>query len=81
MPAALDDKKDARSDETSKSLFDVALSPEEKKIVEHLHIEPLSASDLGDKTDLPPSFLNVFLSELELKGIVSERSGLYRLGR
>jgi DNA processing protein len=51
------------------------LSPDERRIVEMLD-EPRSRDDLCDATGLPIEKLNIVLSTMELKGILSERLGL-----
>lgn len=58
---------------------EVSLTDDEKKIVNHLRLESQNSSDLIEKTSFLPPRFNSIISELELRGIVAERDGLYRL--
>ncbi|MES2216214.1 MAG: DNA-processing protein DprA [Patescibacteria group bacterium] len=62
------------------NLSELSLSPEEQLIIECLRVEPLSSSDIIEKTLLPPSLFNIKVSELELRGFIVESGGQYRLG-
>jgi DNA protecting protein DprA len=57
----------------------LALSPAERTICDQLVIEKLSATDLIYKTSLPSSTFNITISELEMKNLVHEDGGIYRM--
>lgn len=61
------------------SMFESSLSPEERRVVEPLRVEGLSASDLIEKTGMSSQQFSAIVSELELRGIVMEADGIYRL--
>jgi len=63
------------------SIIELSLSPEEKKIVDVIRNESLSSSDIIEKTHMTSALFNMFASELELKGIITERNGVYRMCR
>ncbi len=54
------------------------LSEDEKKIVEILN-EPIEKDEIVRLCDLPPNRVNIALTSLEIKGIVSESMGKLRL--
>ncbi len=56
-----------------------SLSPEEKTIAEHLKNGPLSATDLIEKTLWSSSLLSITISELEMKNLVFQDGGSYRM--
>ncbi len=56
-----------------------SLSPEEKIIAEHLKNGPLSATDLIEKTSWSSSLLSITISELEMKNLVFQDGGSYRM--
>lgn len=58
----------------------LVLSDEEKTVYECLRIQPLTATDIVEKTSLPISVFNITISELEMKGLVRERGGRYMVG-
>ena len=55
------------------------LSPEERSLVDQIMEKSLSASDLLQKIPMSPSTFNMLISELELKGIVTEACGIYKI--
>jgi DNA processing protein len=57
----------------------LSLSPEEKMIMENLKNGTLSATDLIEKTSLSTSMLNITISELEMKNLVVQEGGSYRM--
>lgn len=59
----------------------LVLSDEEKNVYECLRIQPLTATDIVEKTSLPISVFNITISELEMKGLVRERGGRYSLNQ
>lgn len=60
--------------------FDIAsMSLEEKRIYDCLNLGALTATDIIEKTKMTSSFFNVFISELEMKGVVKEEGGKYEL--
>ncbi len=58
---------------------EMALSPQQKAIVDYLKIEPLSSTDLMTKTGLSSSKFNTIVSELELLGTITEYNGRYKI--
>ncbi len=60
-------------------LDQLALSPRERSICTHILNESLSATDLIEKTSLPVSTLSITMTELELKGLIRNEGGRYRL--
>jgi DNA processing protein len=62
------------------SLSELSLSPEERQIMEHLRVEPLSSTDLIERTGLRSHVFNIKISELELRGLIHENNGRYRFG-
>jgi DNA protecting protein DprA len=60
-------------------LNQLALSPAERSICTHILNESLSATDLIEKTSLPVSTLSITMTELELKGLIRNEGGRYRL--
>lgn len=58
-----------------------SLSPAEESICELLKLEKLSATDLIYKTSISPTAFSISISELEIKNIVTETDGIYRLNR
>ncbi len=74
--------RNAITDTGTKKKFDLSrlnLNPKEKKIVEFLLSEPLSATDLVEKTALSAIELNILLTELELQGLIKEINGIYSI--
>jgi len=63
----------------TQSLFELSLSPEEKNIIDLLKIEDLTASAIIDKLSISSSQFNIVISNLELKGIITEDEGAYRI--
>ncbi len=61
-------------------LSHASLTPPQQLILKHLRLEPLSSSDLIEKTSLSASVFNITITELELDGTISSRGGLYHLG-
>jgi predicted Rossmann fold nucleotide-binding protein DprA/Smf involved in DNA uptake len=57
----------------------LALSQDEKTICSYLKNEQLSASDLIEKTSWTSSLLTITLSELEMKNLVTQEGGSYRM--
>ncbi len=55
------------------------LTESEKLIVNIIRYESLSASDIIEKTGLQSSAFNIAVSELELKDIISQSGGIYRI--
>ncbi|HEY4505887.1 MAG TPA: DNA-processing protein DprA [Candidatus Paceibacterota bacterium] len=55
------------------------LSPDQKKIVELLSIEPLARDSIIGELDISVSDLNMLLSVMELKGLIKEELGEIRL--
>lgn len=55
------------------------LSQDEEKIVSILRISPRTSSELLDNTLMNISIFNIVASRLELKGIIYEKNGMYRL--
>lgn len=51
------------------------LSPDEKKFIELLDIEPLNKEDLIAKSGLKPNQANITLSMMEIKGLIKEAMG------
>ena len=60
---------------TKKKKGNLDLSPEERKLIDILN-EPMSKNRLADISDLPISKVNIAISSLELKGLVSESGGV-----
>ncbi len=61
------------------NMENLSLSPHEKTVVNCLRGEILNSTDLMEKTSLSASVLNVTISELELRGLIKETGGRYRL--
>lgn len=61
------------------SIDSLMLEADEKRVMEELNIQNLQASELAFRTELPPSVLNMTLSKLELKGLIKESVGVYRV--
>lgn len=55
------------------------LSPEEKTICDYLKREKMTATDLIEKTSWSSSILNITISELEMKNLVFQEGGSYRM--
>lgn len=55
------------------------LTNEERKVIEELKIQSLQGSELALKTQLPPAILNTTLSRLEIKNLITESGGFYRI--
>jgi len=73
---------EAIKDTSQKSLLDIIdknLSENEKSIIDYLKISNLSGTDLIEKTGLSPTIFNTTISELELKGLLIESGGLYKI--
>ncbi len=66
-------------DEQLVKLSEVSLSPQEKQIVDRLRAESLTANDLIEKISIPSPLLSVLISELELRGVIVEKEGRYKL--
>jgi predicted Rossmann fold nucleotide-binding protein DprA/Smf involved in DNA uptake len=64
-----------------KNIAELALSPEEKRIIAVLQISPMSSSDLMETTSLGTSAFSILASQLELKGVIIEEGGLFRMKR
>ncbi|MBU6427283.1 DNA-processing protein DprA [Patescibacteria group bacterium] len=58
---------------------EVSFSEEERTIVDCLRSENLTSTDLIERIGLPSSKFNSIISELELRGLVSQIGGRYRL--
>lgn len=74
--------KVARGDEAQNPLpnfAEMSLSPEEKNIIDYLRLEPLPPSELVEKLSVSPAKLSTVISGLELRGIVSEQDGIFKL--
>lgn len=65
---------------TNQSLFTIQYSPLEKEIIEKL-TSPLERDELIRNLNISLSQANATLSELEIKGIITEESGIIRLVR
>jgi DNA processing protein len=52
----------------------MALEPEEQKVIDLLN-EPLSRNALAEKLDMPIIKINILLSSMEIKGLLSESMG------
>ncbi|MGB0925252.1 MAG: DNA-processing protein DprA [Minisyncoccia bacterium] len=52
----------------------IALEPDEQSVMDVLH-EPLSRNALADKLDMPVMKINILLSSMEIKGLISENLG------
>lgn len=63
------------------NLDQLILSPEEKMICNYIKNEPLSASDIIEKTSLNSTLFNITISELEMKNLVIQKDGFYHLQR
>lgn len=63
------------------NLDDLMLSPEEKTICYHLKNENMSATELIQKTSWSTSLLNITISELEMKNLVLQEGGSYKMRR
>ncbi len=77
-------KKHSRSNRSTQltiNLDQISLSPDEKAICTLIKDESLSATELIEKTSLPVSLFNITVTELEMKGFVSEEGGRYRMIR
>lgn len=61
------------------SLAEVSLCPQEKSIVDTLKLSPCSGSELIEKLNVTSSVFNMLISELELRGMVEESGGMYRI--
>lgn len=57
----------------------LALSIDERKVCEHLKLGALNATHLMEKTGLTISMLNITISELEMRGLVTQEIGSYRM--
>jgi DNA processing protein len=55
------------------------LSATQRKIISHLEREPLSATELVLKTSLNITEISIDLSKLEIKQLITEREGKYRI--
>lgn len=62
-----------------KNLAELSLCPEEKMLVAELQLSPQTDSSLIRRTSLTPSLFNIFISGLELKNVVVQENGKYRL--
>lgn len=58
---------------------EMSLTPEEKKVVDHLRIESLSSGQLMEKIGYSPTQLNILISELELRGLIKNIDGKFML--
>ncbi len=66
-------------DTKQQTLPEIDLTEKEKTIVSLLHTEPLDRSSLLNKTSLSASECAIVLSQLELKGVVTEHLGMLYL--
>ena len=74
---ALDFKVD---DEFTKSNIDITSLPDDEKIiVARLQFSPMTGNKLIEATGLPASVFNSLASILELKGLITEDGGIYRM--
>jgi DNA processing protein len=64
----------------TQSLFELSLSPEEKRMVDLLRNDNLSASEIIERMKISSSQFNVVASNLELRNIITEDDGFYRMG-
>lgn len=55
------------------------LSPDERSICNLIMNESLSATDIIDQTSLPVSLFNITISGLEMKGLIRENDGKFRI--
>ncbi|MFA6295085.1 MAG: DNA-processing protein DprA [Candidatus Paceibacterota bacterium] len=60
---------------------ELLLSPEEKLIITKLQYAPSSATDLLEKISISSSRFNILASELELRGLIKEKDGIYSFRR
>ena len=58
---------------------EMALTPEQRTIVECLKIESLSSTDIIGKTGYSSTKFNTIISELELLGTIAESNGKYKI--
>ncbi|MEK7609796.1 MAG: DNA-processing protein DprA [Patescibacteria group bacterium] len=73
------EEKNSAKKQLSINLDELALSPNERMICDYLKIENMSATDLIEKTSLSSSLFNIIISELEMKNLVIESGGSYRM--
>jgi len=72
----------SNTEQTNQTLFDLendSFSPEEKSIITCLRSGYASSTILMEKTFLEASQFNIIISELELRNVVKESGGRYRL--
>lgn len=61
----------------SSTKSEIQLSPEENKILSVLRLEEQSLENLIEKTEIDPSQLMVYLTALELQGLIKQTRGKY----
>lgn len=57
----------------------IHLTPEERAICRHLNVGSLTANDLISRTALPVSVFNITITGLELRGLICEKDGKWRI--
>jgi len=71
-------RKDGMNDALP-NFAEMSLSADERTIVDCLKIENSSSNKLIEKTDFDSAKFNAIISELELRGVVTEKNGRYSL--
>ncbi len=61
------------------SFDNIILDKDEKVVIDELKIQNLQATDLALRTGLKPTTLNITLSKLEIKGLIEESGGVYKI--
>lgn len=57
----------------------LSLSPLEREVLDHLKYSAMTSTELMLKTDVPSTQLNIVISELELRSLIREENGSFRL--